>query len=115
MPQCIYASCLESGLSMQLSSKSLSVSRERTRFYVVWTNLGENRGIDLQVPSTKDPYVAVWINACTNSVQLCRLIQDRNDSKVFKFTLVVDHDLTPHDVRCTYIHSCLQTAGLDQV
>ena len=44
-------------------------------------HLIENNGIDVKVPSTVDPYPAVWISACANSGQNCRLVQDRSDSK----------------------------------
>ena len=34
---------------------------------------------------------------------------------VLEFTSVADNDTTLHDAQCTYIHSCLQFTGLDQV
>ena len=42
-------------------------------------HVGENRGIDVKVLRTKDPSPSGWVNPCTNSIQTCRLVQDREN------------------------------------
>ena len=42
-------------------------------------HVGQNRGIDVKVLSTKDSSSPGWVNAYTKSIQTCRFVQDREN------------------------------------